>query len=194
MTEQLNTVPALIGHKNSMPKLIPIPIETKNKAFLTALWIWIISTRKWKFESDWDFYLPETNQTYVIPKDFIFDGASIPKVLRSFLSPVGLLLVPGIIHDFAYHYEYVWVRKQDGSVKKADEKLGRKHWDELFIAVGNHVNGVFIINFLAWFALTLGGWWAWKNNRNDNSPELKPKAIILNTNTIEIKEADELKT
>ena len=175
MTKQQKSGPALPNHKNTMPKLIPISIETKGKGFFKALWIWIRSTRKWKFQSDWDFYLPETNQTYVIPKEFEFDGASVPKRLRAYLSPVGLLLVPGIIHDFAYRYDYVWVRQQDGSVIKADEKKGRKHWDKLFFVVGNHVNGVLIINFLAWFALALAGWMAWNNNRKKDSPELKPK-------------------
>ncbi|PHS72817.1 MAG: hypothetical protein COB22_04300 [Cycloclasticus sp.] len=173
-----------------MPTLIPVPIETKGQGFFKTLWIWLKSTREWRFGSDWEFYLPATNLTYVIPKDFVFDGASVPKRLRSYLSPVGLLLVPGIIHDFAYRYDYVWIRKPDGSVEKLNEGIGRKFWDELFFIVGNHVNGVFIINFLAWFALTLGGWMAWNSNRKKQSTELTPDAIILSPDLAEPSEID----
>ena len=171
--------PTLPNHKNTMPKLIPIPIETKDKGFFKSMWIWYFSTRMWKFESDWDFYFPDIDQTIVIPKDFVFDGASIPKRLRAYLSPVGLLLVPGIIHDFGYRYDYVWIRKQDGTVEKAHEKAGEKFWDKLFFAVGNHVNGVFIINFLALIALTLGGWMAWRSNRKKTPMVLMPEVVAL---------------
>lgn len=188
MTQQQNSGPACPNHKNTMPKFIPIPIETKGQGFFKALWIWIRCTREWKFESDWDFYCPDIDQTLVIPKDFIFDGASIPKRLRVYLSPVGLLLVPGIIHDFGYRYDFVWIRNKDGSVEKAHERAGRKHWDKLFFTVGNYVNGVFIINLLSWFALALAGWIAWNSNRKKKSPELKPEAIALNVNTMELKE------
>ena len=179
MTDQQKSGPAIPGHENTMPKLIPIPIETRDKGFFEALKIWFRSTRKWEFESDWDFHIPDIGQTVVIPKGFVFDGASVPKRLRAYLSPVGLLLVPGIVHDFGYRYDYIWIRKQDGSVEQAYSGAGQKHWDKLFRTVGNYVNGVFIINFLAWFALALGGWWAWRQNRKKTSPELKPDPLKI---------------
>ena len=189
MTQQQKSGPAHPNHKSTMPKLIPIPIETKGQGFFKALWIWIRSTCEWKIDSDWDFYCPDIDhETLVIPKDFIFDGASIPKRLRVYLSPVGLLLVPGIIHDFGYRYDFVWIRNNDGSVEKAHEKVGQKEWDDIFFKVGNYVNGVFIINFLARFALALAGRIAWNSNRKKQSPELKPEAIVINVNTTELNE------
>ncbi|MDH5444169.1 MAG: DUF1353 domain-containing protein [Gammaproteobacteria bacterium] len=179
MTQANTSGPVVPGHENTMPKLIPVPIETKGKGFFKALWIWIKSTREWKFESDWDFYLPDIDKTMVIPKDFVFDGASVPKRLRAYLSPVGLLLVPGIIHDYGYRYDYIWVRKSDGSVEKEYLDAGRKHWDDIFFKVGNHVNGVFVINFLATFALALAGWIAWKNNRKKTFPPLEPETLNM---------------
>ena len=193
MIQQQKLAPILVNHQYTMPKLIPIPIETKELGFFKALWIWYKCTREWEFESDWDFYCPDIDQTLVIPKHFVFDGASVPKRLRGFLSPVGLLLVPGIVHDFAYRYDYVWVRNKDGGVDKQYVEAGQKHWDKLFFTVGSQVNGVFVINFLAWLALAIGGGKAWRDNRNKNSLELKPAAIIL-INTSEIKEEIELNT
>lgn len=189
MSKKQKFGPVLPGHKNTMPALIPMPIETKGKGFFSALWTWIKSTREWKFENDWDFYCPAIDETVVIPKGFVFDGASVPKRLRAYLSPVGLLLVPGIVHDFGYRYDYVWIRNEDGSVKKAHEKAGRKHWDSWFFKIGNFVNGVFIINALATFALTLAGWIAWRNNRKKDSQEIKPSPIVIKMTPKEAAEA-----
>lgn len=169
--------PVISGHENTMPALVPVPIETKGKHFFKAFWIWYTSTRNWTFDSDWDFYCVDIDETIVIPKSFVFDGASIPKRLRGYLSPVGLLLVPGIVHDFAYRYNYLWVRTADGNVTKWGIDGGRHKWDHLFRDIGNTVNGAFIINFLALFALTLGGWLAWKNNRKRHAQEMKPARI-----------------
>lgn len=184
--------PALPGHQNTMPALIPIPIETKGKGFFAALWTWIKSTREWKFENDWDFYCSEIDETVVIPRDFEFDGASIPKRLRAYLSPVGLLLVPGIVHDFGYRYDYVWVRNEDGTVKKAHINAGREHWDNWFFTIGNHVNGVLIINFLATVALALGGWLAWRNNRRKTFPELEPEPIVIKLSPEQLEEVADI--
>ena len=169
-----NSITRRLESGNTMPALIPVPIETRNTGVFYALRTWHSSAREWEFESDWDFYLPDTGETYVIPGNFRFDGASLPKRLRAYLSPVGLLLVPGIIHDFGYRYDYVWLRNKDGSVKKAHVDAGQDYWDELFFKVSNYVNGVFIINWLARFALTVAGGMAWRKNRNNPAVELKP--------------------
>ena len=166
--------PVLANHVNTMPVLIPMPIETKDKGFFRGLVIWYWSTRNWEFSSDWDFYCPDIDEIIVIPKGFEFDGASVPKRLRGYLSPVGLLLVPGIVHDFGYRYDYLWIRTNDGGVIKWSERKGRHYWDEIFFKIGNYVNGVFVINFLAWIALSSGGWFAWQSNRKKNPKEITP--------------------
>ena len=43
-------------------------------------------------------------KNFIIPKGFKFDGASVPKFLGQFLSPVGVLLIGGLIHDYGYKY------------------------------------------------------------------------------------------
>ena len=52
---------------------------------------------------DWKYTIDE--KEYVIPAGFQFDGASIPKFLRTFFSPVGVLLLGGLVHDYAYKYK-----------------------------------------------------------------------------------------
>ena len=85
----------------------------------------------------------------------------------------------GIVHNFAYRYDYLWVRRENGDVEKWSEKAGRSSWDDVFLRIGDYVNGVFIINSLARIALALGGWLAWRQNRKRNSPELKPESKTI---------------
>ena len=65
-----------------MPHLKPIPIKTKGKGFFKAIVMWLLSTRNWELVQDWKYNIDGVE--YVIPKGFQFDGASIPKFLRTF--------------------------------------------------------------------------------------------------------------
>jgi hypothetical protein len=166
-----------LGHmeKNmDMPVLSPVPIRTKNETLFIQLWRWITSIRSWQLTEDWKYRFE--GKEIIIPKGFEFDGASIPRPLWFLLSPTGLLLIPGLIHDFGYRYDYLWVAdegSESGYSKCFDEK-GRKFWDEMFLRVGQEVNGITVINFLAWLALFLLGFFAWNSNRNNNDDDIYP--------------------
>src|SRR5210317_150072 len=87
---------------NEMPQLKPLPIKTKGKGFFKAIAMWLLATRNWELVQDWRYNIDGVE--YVIPKGFQFDGASIPKFLRTFFSPVGVLLIGGLVHDYMYKY------------------------------------------------------------------------------------------
>lgn len=157
----------------NMPKLSPLPIKTLGKSFFPRIWAWVTEVRKWELVEDWEYELPDKT-IVVIPKHFIFDGASIPRPLWGILSPTGLLLIPGLIHDFGYRYDYIWVRDITGKVHKDKEGYGQKCWDKLFYEVGKKVNGMKIIDALAWLALASMGRFAWKANRERNEAEVFP--------------------
>ena len=165
-----------------MPIMKPVAIKTKNKSFFVRLWRWMTYIRKWEVAEDWKYKLPGSAETFVvIPKSFVFDGASIPKPLWGLLSPTGLLLVPGLIHDFAYRYDYLWAINQDGEAYKLQQGAGQTYWDKLFKQVGYEVNGMPIIDGLAWFALMLGGKSAWKKNRARNAAQIMPDYPVADT-------------
>ena len=96
---------------DAMPKMKPIPIQTYNKGFWKALWMWITGVRQWEIVEDFHFSLQ--GEGYIVPAGFQFDGASVPKFLATFLSPVGVLLMGGLVHD--YGYKYATLMKTDGS-------------------------------------------------------------------------------
>src|SRR6056300_1398757 len=85
-----------------MHHLKPVQIKTKGKGFWKGIIMWLLSTRNWGLVEDWTYNIDGTE--YIIPKGFQFDGASIPKFLRTFFSPVGVLLIGGLVHDYMYQY------------------------------------------------------------------------------------------
>ena len=76
------------------PMLKPIKIATKGKGFFRMIKMWLLGVRHWEIAKDFEYEI--NKQKYVIPAGFKFDGASIPKFLHMFLSPVGVLLMGGL--------------------------------------------------------------------------------------------------
>lgn len=147
-----------------MPTLRPLPISTLGRPWYARLWIWWTSTRRWEVVEDWYFKLPD-NMTIIIPAGFVFDGASIPRPLWWVLSPVGLLLIPGLVHDFAYRYGYLLLPSTHPRLRPTGEGFGRRHWDRLFRDVATQVNGLTVISPIAYYLLRLGAWPAWRAHR-----------------------------
>lgn len=145
-----------------MPDMKPIIIPTKGKGFWIGIWIWLMTTRKWEITKDFHYTIDDVD--YVIPKGFVFDGASIPKFLRTWLSPVGLLLIGGLIHDFLYGYQTLLYKNKKGS----NGIKSQKESDIIFRDINIEVNGFRVLNYLAYYALRLGGFMAWRGHRKRN--------------------------
>lgn len=153
----------LIGFTyEEMPNMRPIKILTAGKGFWGAIWLWFWGVRTWEIAEDFHFTLK--GEKYVIPAGFEFDGASVPKFLASWLSPVGVLLMGGLVHDYAYKYK---------TLLKADKKttmgdLTQKEADVIFRDINIEQNGFHLLNYLAYWALRLGGFVAWNGHRKRN--------------------------
>tara|TARA_B100000929_G_C15499447_1_gene416990 strand:- start:290 stop:871 length:582 start_codon:yes stop_codon:yes gene_type:complete len=142
-----------------MPVLRPLPIKTKGKGFFKGILLWLLGVRNWEIAEDFNYEL--NNKQFVIPAGFKFDGASIPKFLHTFLSPVGVLLMGGLVHDYAYKYQ---------TLLKKDKKetlgvISQKRADEIFRDINIGVNGFYLMNYLAYWSLRLGGFLAWNKHR-----------------------------
>ena len=146
-----------------MPKLQPLPIPTKGKGFWGGVILWLLSTRNWVLTDDWKYNIDGTE--YVIPAGFQFDGASIPKFLRSFFSPVGVLLMGGLVHDYAYKYKTLLKKNK----KDTMGELTQKRADEIFRDINIIVNGFYVMNKLAYWSLRIGGFVAWNGHRKRNA-------------------------
>ena len=105
---------------DELPHLQPVKISTKGKGFWKGIIMWLTSTRNWTITKDWKYKI--NGNEYVIPKGFQFDGASIPKFLRTFFSPVGVLLIGGLVHDYMYKYSALKSVQAKGALLLVDQK------------------------------------------------------------------------
>ena len=152
----------LTFHYDELPHLQPIKISTKGKGFWKGIVMWLLSTRNWKITKDWKYRM--NGNEYIIPAGFQFDGASIPKFLRTFFSPVGVLLVGGLVHDYMYKYSAL-KRTGKGGLLLVDQKKA----DQIFRDINIEVNGFYFMNYLAYWSLRLGGFVAWNGHRKRNA-------------------------
>jgi len=148
---------------DELPHLQPIPIKTKGKGFWKGIIMWLLGTRNWTIIKDFKYTINDTN--YVIPKGFSFDGASIPKFLRTFFSPVGVLLIGGLVHDYMYKYSACKPADKKGQLLLVDQKKA----DQIFRDINIEVNGFYFMNYLAYWSLRLGGFVAWNGHRKRNA-------------------------
>ena len=149
----------LVGFKYKfMPVMSPLPIKTKDKGFWKGILMWLMGTRKWKIEQDFNYTLNDVE--YKIPAGFEFDGASVPKFLATFLSPVGVLLMGGLVHD--YGYKYATLMKADGTTIGYHDQ---KYMDGIFRDICIEVNGFRVLNYLAYWSLRLAGFVAWNGHK-----------------------------
>ena len=144
------------------PHMKPIKIATKGKGFWGALMLWVFGTRHWEVVKNFNYSI--NKQNFVIPKGFKFDGASVPKFLAQFLSPVGVLLIGGLIHDYGYKYETLLLKNG-----KTIGIRSQQWMDKTFRDINIEVNGFYFLNYLAYWALRLGGWVAWNKHRKINA-------------------------
>lgn len=129
-----------------MPKIQPVPFNTKGKPWWMRGYIWIFKTRQWMLLEDYKLW-----DCPLIPSFFVFDGASVPKPLRGLVSPTGALFIPAMIHDFGYRYD--------------PGKKGKLYWDRLFRNLSLRINGIWILSWGAWLSVFGFSWVIWWNYR-----------------------------
>ena len=156
-------IPNLKFKALGMPHMKPIAIPTKGKGFWGGLKVWLFVSRKWEIVSDYHYKI--NGKDLVIPAGFIFDGASVPKFLHTWLSPMGVLLVGGLIHDYGYKYQTLLCKGK----KKSIGVKTQKELDIIFRDVNIIQNGFRLINYLAYYGLKFGGFAAWNKHRKINA-------------------------
>lgn len=157
-----------------MPPMKPEPIASSEKIpFLDKLLTMIFTVRRWRLQKNWHFQLEEDVEI-IIPRDFSFDGASIPGIFWAVLSPVGLLLIPGLVHDYGYRYDMLWRLGPDGEVQEYRKGAGKDYWDGLFQEIGEKVNGFSLLNGIAWLTVTFGGEGTWRRYRREGAVPDRP--------------------
>jgi len=169
--------PSTLINMDKMPVLRPIPISTANqKSFLNKILVFVFQVRRWRVEEAFIYHYK--GKKYAVHAGFEFDGASIPKPLWALLSPVGLLLIPGLIHDYGYRYNGIYILDENDKPVWDKTISTQSGWDGLFKDIGNDVNEIPILNELAKFGLFLGGFTAWNNWRDKKEDRVPFKWML----------------
>lgn len=158
MTDLTDDYPSV--HLADMPVLRPVPIRTRGLPWYVAYWRWLTVRRDFVLADDWRCRLP-TGECVVIRKGFVFDGASVPRLLWAALSPIGLLLIPGLLHDAAYTHAALY----DADGHAAVTFASRREADALFNEVNQIVNQMHLLTALCALLLWAFAWHAWRRHR-----------------------------
>jgi hypothetical protein len=68
---------------------------------------------KYKKGKLWELYEPFTKGIYTVPKGFVYDLASIPRIFWPVLAPFGRWLPATTIHDYLYQSKIVNRKQAD---------------------------------------------------------------------------------
>lgn len=167
-----------------MPKLQPVPIFTKHQSLLVRWYRWLFKPRKWQLIEDWTYHLND-GTILLVPKGFIFDGASIPRPLWWLLSPTGLLLIPSLIHDFAYRYQYLYKATSNITYQICFANQSRSFYDQLFLQISIETNGITYIENIVLFFMKLFSGFSWRKRRKQQKdiPEIIPTTYFYSRRT-----------
>jgi hypothetical protein len=148
--------------KSKMPRMIPIPFANGE------------SHRKWMLTEEWLFHGWD-DCAILIEKDFIFNGASIPKVFSNVFASTGILFLAALIHDHLYQYRWMWIIENCDSERKKFY-VSRDLADVIFgeIALISYPNNRKSI-WLAKTLLSAGGSSAWNACRKIEGNYVPPK-------------------
>ena len=89
-------------------------------------------------------------------------------------------MIPVILHDFCFQYNYLWAKKDD-TVFKFKEGNGFLKWSALIRNVGIERNELILIDYFVWFISITFGWINWLTFQQKEKLALFPEGIKINT-------------
>lgn len=143
----------------AIPTSIDSSIVKKTFHFLTY-------RRKFEIMEDYFLYSPHLDTWVFLPKGFIFDGASVPKVLNGLYNPTGMLLLGAAPHDLGYRYEGLFLIDKDHELHFST--FSKKELDTVFNNFCAYESGMPKASGTATLGLSLFGFLGWRENRRKN--------------------------
>jgi hypothetical protein len=94
-----------------------------------------------------------------VPKGFVTDGASVPRIFWSILYPFGSYFPAALIHDYLY--------SKASNHLTAAKKIYRKEVDQIFLQAMKDVGVGWLTRRTIYRAVRLGGWKGYKKTPLD---------------------------
>jgi hypothetical protein len=149
-------------------------LKTEGKNTLEQPLIIPISRKKYKLVEQYEYVWMEDKEKYklVIPKGFVCDGASVPRLIwtLSGLRPDGLIRAAALIHDFIYQKAgkapagnnfFIYTGFCSISISMC---FGRHEADKLFLRLMKEAGMTWYRRTVAYRAVRCFGWLAWKKS------------------------------
>lgn len=95
-----------INEQIPMPVFSPVPGNTLGKPWWMRLWLYWSERQMYRLEKDWYATLPNGLKVF-IAAGFLTDFASIPAIIRPFITATGPLIRGALPHDFGYRHNYL---------------------------------------------------------------------------------------
>ncbi|MCP4366793.1 MAG: DUF1353 domain-containing protein [Deltaproteobacteria bacterium] len=147
------------------PIVQAVPIKQEKNPF-KRFFKFITFRRQWKIREDYCLWVPSICTWIFIPQYFVFDGASVPKILNSIYSPTGMLLLGAAPHDFGYRYEGLLQVDYRGCIYFVS--YTKKELDDIFDHICAYESGMNKASKVATVTLGTVGFLGWKENRKKN--------------------------
>jgi hypothetical protein len=145
-------------------------------SFLDPLELEYVDGKKWKLTTEFDYRLGAIDgpEAVHVPKGFLTDFASVPRLLWNIFPPTGGYGKAAVIHDFLYQYRLVKWERPAGTLTRLVER-GEA---DAILNEGMEVLGVGrVTRWMIYRGVRVGGWVAWRNYRKAEScpiPSVEP--------------------
>lgn len=136
--------------------------------FLTPLELEYIDGHIWELTAPFEYCVgsKDSNVKVIIPKGFITDFASVPKILWNLLPPTGSYGKAAVVHD--YLYQHPWVTIYDVPAQptwfRTELKI-RKECDEILNEAMQVLNVGKWTRRMVYTGVRVGGWKPWNSYR-----------------------------
>jgi len=147
------------------PIVQALPTEIEKNP-IKRLFKFMTYRRKWKIQEDYCLWVPSLAVWIFIPQFFVFDGASVPKILNNLYSPTGMLLLGAAPHDFGYRYEGLMQVDYRGCINFVP--YTKKELDDIFDSLCAYESGMPKASKVATVTLSAVGFLGWNENRKAN--------------------------
>ena len=154
-----------LNKKLFFPTVRAIPSKT-NLSILQKINKFLTDRREWEVREDYVIWCDYLQKYIFVPKGFIFDAASIPKIFHSILGSVGILLLGSCPHDEGYRYGGFVHVNPDGTL--FFKEYPKKEIDNVFVSLCQKESSLGAVVKIAKLIFILFGSIAWKNARKNN--------------------------
>lgn len=179
------------------PKYESVPYDLHGLSWWQQIVVVWKNPPRLRMLEDWLITLPGGLQI-IVPKGFVTDGASIPRLLWWLISPFGPLLEGGILHDFGYQYGFLlspYTILQPFNIRSFELRreyaeifgpnipvyIGRKQifFDKILKEITVLITGATLQAWVAYVALRWFGDIAWNRYRSEGPTAYTANSLFL---------------